>query len=64
MERALFFTGPTFDTFLQIDRYWYFIYPLINFAGAYFNAIATAITGLSIDFGMHKALLSQRVKSD
>ena len=55
MERALVFTGPTFNTFLQIDRYWYFIYPLINFAGAYFNAIATAVTGPLIEFGMHEA---------
>jgi hypothetical protein len=63
MEGALVFTGPTFNTFLQIDRNWLFTYPLINFAGAYFNAIATAVTGLLIEFGMHEVFLPERVKS-
>jgi hypothetical protein len=57
MEGTLVFTGPTFNTFLQIDSCWHFTYPLIHFAGAYFNAIATAITGLLIEFGMHEAFL-------
>ena len=61
-ERALIFTDPTFNTFLQIDRYWHFTYPSINFAGAYFNAIATAVTGLLIEFGMHEASLPKKVK--
>ncbi len=62
MERALVFTGTTFNTFLQIDRCWYFTYPLINFAGTYLNAIATAITGPLIKFGMHEAFLPEREK--
>lgn len=53
MDGALFLAGTAFGTFLGIDGFWPFTYPLIHFARTNFNAIAAAAAGLLIEFGMH-----------
>jgi len=62
MGWALFLASTAFDTFLGIDDFWLFTYPLIYFARTNFNAIATAAAGLLIEFGMHTTLLAGKNK--
>jgi len=50
---TLVFTGPTFNTLLQIDGFWLLPVPLIDFAGANFYARATAVANLLIQVRMH-----------
>jgi len=54
MDGTLAFTGLAFNAFLGVDRSWPFTYPLIYFAGTNLNAVAAAIAGLLIEFGMHE----------
>ena len=58
----MFLAGTAFGTFLGIDGFWPFTYPLIHFALTNFNAIAAAAAGLLIEFGMHATLLPERMK--
>jgi hypothetical protein len=57
---TLVFTGLAFNTFLGVDRFWPFTYPLIHFARTNLNAVAATIAGLLIEFGTHGISLPQK----